>query len=57
MNTRCYPRATWVDDDVKEDVSLLESDEQQFAKYDYDSEDGSIVPEGSRPSIAVEVMY
>jgi hypothetical protein len=39
-------------------VSLfLESDEQQFAKYDYDREDGSIVPKGARPSIAVEVMY
>ena len=47
-----------VNDDVKGDVSLfLESDEQQFTKYDYDSKDGSIVPEGSRPSIAVEVMY
>lgn len=35
----------------------MESDEQQFAKYDHDSYDGGIVPEGASPSIAVEVMY
>jgi hypothetical protein len=39
-------------------VSLsLESNEQQLAKYDYDSDDGGIVPESARPSKAVEVMY
>lgn len=35
----------------------MESDEHQFAKYDYDRYDGSIVPEGASPNIAVEVMY